>query len=204
MSMKLTFRATRGILGSTAPLRAGLLRAGLVCAALLCSAALLPGTAMASTATPARTNGVAVAVAAGIPRCQANQTETWLGLGLGGGTAGTIFYPLEFTNISQHSCTLRGYPTTAAIGRGGRQIGKSSRHLRSRHQTITLRPGWTAHATLGIVAAGNVCSRPVTASFLKVRAPHQGRSTQLPFQFQACRHKRVLVVGPVQAGVGIP
>jgi hypothetical protein len=183
--MKLTFRATRRILGGTA---------------LLCATALLPGTAMASTVTPARTGGVAW----GIPRCHAGQTETWLGLGLGGGTAGTIFYPLEFTNISRHACTLRGYPTAAAISKGGRQIGKSSRHPRSRHQTITLWPGWTAHATLGIVEAGNVCSSPVTASFLKVRAPHQGRSTQLPFQFQACWHKRVLVVGPVQAGVGIP
>jgi hypothetical protein len=204
MSMKLTFRATRRILGGPALLRTARLGATLVSAALVSGAALLPGTAMASTVTPARTDGVAAGIAAGIPRCHAGQTETWLGLGLGGGTAGTIFYPLEFTNISQHACTLRGYPTTAAIGRGGRQIGKSSRHLRSRHQTITLQPGWTAHATLGIVAAGNLCSRPVTASSLKVRAPHQGRSTQLPFQFQACRHKRVLVVGPVQAGVGIP
>jgi hypothetical protein len=185
MSMKLTFRATRRILGGTA---------------LLCTAALLPGTAMASTVTPARAGGVA----AGISRCHANQTEIWLGLGLGGGTAGTTFFPLEFTNVSRRTCTLRGFPRAAAISRGGRQIGKSSRHLGSRHSTITLRPGQTAHATLGIVEAGNVCSHPVTAARLKVRAPHQGSSTQLPFQFQACRHKRVLVVGPIRPGVGIP
>jgi hypothetical protein len=185
MSMKLTFRTTRRILGGTA---------------LLCATALLPGTAMASAATPARTSGVAWA----IPRCHAQQTEIWLGLGLGGGTAGTIFYPLEFTNISKRTCTLRGYPRAWALSKGGRQIGKSSRHLRSRHQVITLQPGWSAHATLGIIEAGNVCSKPVTAATLKVRAPHQGSATRLPFAFEACSHKRVLVVGPIQAGVGIP
>jgi hypothetical protein len=185
MSMKLTLRATRRILGGTA---------------LLCTTALLPGTAMASAVMPAKASGVARA----IPRCHAHQTEIWLGLGLGGGTAGTIFYPLEFTNISRRTCTLRGYPRAWALSRGGRQIGKSSRHLRSRHQLITLRPGWTAHASLGIVEAGNVCNRPVTAATLKVRAPRQGSSTRLPFSFEACSHKGVLVVGPVQAGVGIP
>jgi len=183
--MKLTFRVGRRILGGTA---------------LVCAAGLLPGTALASTVTPARTGGVAPA----IPRCRANQTLTWLGLGLGGGTAGTIFYPLEFTNISRRTCTLRGYPRASAISKGGRQIGKASGHLSGRQRVITLPPGWTAHAQLGIVEAGNVCSRPVTAATLKVHAPGQGGATQLPFQFQACWHKRVLVVGPVQAGVGIP
>ncbi|HUZ26239.1 MAG TPA: DUF4232 domain-containing protein [Streptosporangiaceae bacterium] len=185
MSMKLTFRAGRRVLGGTA---------------LVCAAALLPGTAMASVATPARTGGVAWK----IPHCRAGQTLTWLGLGLGGGTAGTIFYPLEFTNVSKHTCTLFGYPRVSAISKGGRQIGKSSRHLRARHRVVTLPPGWTAHASLGIIEAGNVCSRPVMATTLKIHAPHQRRATQLPFQFQACWHKGVLVVGPVQPGVGIP
>jgi Protein of unknown function (DUF4232) len=185
MSMKLTFRVGRRILGGTA---------------LVCAAGLLPGTAMASAVTPAKSGGVAW----GIPRCRANQTLTWLGVGLGGGTAGTIFYPLEFTNISRRSCTLRGYPRVSAISQSGRQIGKSSRHFPARHRVVTLPPGWTAHAALGIVEAGNVCSRPVTAAGLKVHAPGQGNATRLPFQFQACWHKRVLVAGPVQPGVGIP
>jgi hypothetical protein len=185
MSMKLTFRATRRILGGTA---------------LLCATALLPGTAMASAVMPAKAGGVA----SGIPRCRAHQTTIWLGLGLGGGTAGTTFVPLEFTNTSNRTCTLSGYPTASARSKNGHQIGKSSRRLRSRHHVITLRPGSTAHVSLGIIEAGNVCTKPVTAAALKVRAPHQGSSTQLPFQFQACRHQGVLVVGPVQAGVGIP
>jgi len=195
--MKLTFRSARRGLGGTV----------LGATALVCAAGVLPAAAQASAAAPASAAAApasAAAAARHIRRCHASQTEIWLGVGLGGGTAGTIFYPLEFTNLSRHTCTLRGYPVAAAISRHGHQIGKSSGHLTSRHRTITLRPGQTAHAILGIVEAGNVCRHPVTATTLKVRAPHQGSSTRLPFAFQACRHKRVLVVGPVRPGVGIP
>jgi hypothetical protein len=73
--MKLSFRTTRRILGGSA---------------LVVAAALLPGTALASTAAPARATWFA-------PRCATSQTLIWLGLGNGGGAAGTIFYPLEFT-----------------------------------------------------------------------------------------------------------
>jgi Protein of unknown function (DUF4232) len=181
--MRLSFRTTRRILGGSA---------------LVVAAALLPGTALASTAAPAKATWFA-------PRCATSQTLIWLGLGNGGGTAGTIFYPLEFTNISRRTCTLFGFPRAWAITQDGKQIGRSSRQLNLRHGVVTLPPGFTAHAQLGIVEAGNVCSKPVTAASLRVRAPGQGGTTVLPFSFQACHgNKRVLVVGPVQPGVGIP
>jgi Protein of unknown function (DUF4232) len=183
--MKLSFRTTRRIVGGSA---------------LVVAAALLPGTALASTAAPAKPAG-----AAWFARCATSQTLIWLGLGNGGGTAGTIFYPLEFTNISRRTCTLFGFPRAWAVSQNGKQIGQSSRQLNIRHGVVTLPPGATAHAQLGIVEAGNVCSKPVTAANLRVRAPGQGGTTLLPFSFQACHgHKRVLVVGPVQPGVGIP
>lgn len=181
--MKLSFRTTRRILGGSALVVAG---------------ALLPGTALASTAAPAGATWSA-------PRCATSQTEIWLGLGNGGGTAGTIFYPLEFTNLSRRTCTLFGFPRAWAITQDGKQIGRASRHLNIRHGAVTLPPGFTAHAQLGIVEAGNVCRKPVTAASLRVRAPGQGGTTVLPFSFQACHgNKGVLVVGPVQPGVGIP
>jgi hypothetical protein len=183
--MKLTFRATRRILGGTA---------------LLCAAALLPGTAMASSAPAAKTGHAAW----GAPRCKESQTEVWLGLGNGGGAAGTIFYPLEFTNTSKQLCKLWGFPKVWATNNSGHQIGRASRHLGSHWRTIELWPGQTAHAVLGIIQAGNVCSHPVWASGMKVRAPHQGSSTFIQFSFQTCHHGRVLVVGPIQPGVGIP
>jgi hypothetical protein len=181
--MKLALRATRRILGGSA---------------LLVTAALLPGTALASTAAPAGASWFA-------PRCTASQTVIWLGLGNGGGTAGTIFYPLEFSNTSKRTCTLFGFPRAWALGPNGKQIGQSSRQLNIRHRVVTLAPGATAHAQLGVIEGGNVCSKPVTAASLKVRAPGQRGTTVLPFSFQACHgNKHVLVVGPVVPGVGIP
>lgn len=185
MFMRLTFRATRRIIGGTA---------------LVCAAALLPGTAMASAASAS----APAAKPAWAPPCQESQTLIWLGLGAGGGTAGTIFYPLEFTNVSHRTCSLFGFPTAWAVFQDGRQIGKASRHLFQRHGFVNLLPGQTAHALLGIIEAGNVCSRPVTAAALRVRAPGQRSSTVIPFSFQACHGKRVLVTGPIQPGVGIP
>jgi hypothetical protein len=185
MSMKLTFRATRRVLAG---------------AALATATALVPATALAATTAP----GGHVAPGWPAPRCTAGQTEIWLGVGGGGGTAGTIFFPLQFTNIGRHTCSLIGFPKVAAISARGHQIGKSSRAIRLPHGFVVLPPGFTAHASLGIVEAGNVCSHPVSAAALRVRAPHQGRSTVIPFAFQACRGKRVLVVGPVRPGVGIP
>jgi hypothetical protein len=204
MSMKPTF-ATR----MTRVTRRALTGTAVLCgAAVLSGTALtaLPGAAQAATTTaasPARTSPAGTSPAWS-PKCTSQQTEIWLGLGLGGGTAGTIFYPVEFTNVGHHACFLWGFPKAAAISASGHQIGKSSRSLRLRHGVVELWPGWTAHATLGIVEAGNVCSRPVGAASLRIRAPHQRASTELPFSFQACHGKRVLVFGPVVPGVGIP
>jgi Protein of unknown function (DUF4232) len=181
--MKLSFRATRRILGGCA---------------LVVTAALLPGTALAASAGPSRATWLA-------PRCTTSQTLSWLGLGNGGGAAGTSFLPLEFTNTSSRTCTLLGFPRAWAVTHRGSPIGPSSRHLRLRPGVVTLPPGATAHAQLGVARAGKVCRKPVTAAALRVRAPGQGGTTVLPLSFPACRSsERVLVVGPVQAGIGIP
>ena len=201
MSMKPTF-ATR----MTRVTRRALTGTAVLCgAAVLSGTALtaLPGAAQAATTTAARTSPAKTSPDWS-PKCTSQQTEIWLGLGLGGGTAGTIFYPVEFTNVGHHACFLWGFPKAAAISASGHQIGKSSRALRLRHGVVELFPGWTAHATLGIVEAGNVCSHPVRAASLRIRAPHQRASTDLPFAFQACHGKRVLVFGPIMPGVGIP
>jgi Protein of unknown function (DUF4232) len=134
-------------------------------------------------------------------RCKAWQTEIWMGIP-GSGAAGTIFYPLQFTNVSKHPCKIWGWPRVIAKGPHGK-IGKAARHTGKAH-VVELWPGQTAHAHLGIIEAGNVCSKPVWSFGLKVRGPHQGKSTVIPYSFQACRHKRVLTVSAVHKGVGIP
>jgi hypothetical protein len=177
--MKLHFRASRRVLAGSA---------------LMATAALLPGTALASTAAPATASWNA-------PRCTISQTR--VSLGPGSGAAGTIWHALRFTNVSKRTCGMWGYPKTWAESQDGRVIGNASRALAGSRPWIGLAPGQTAHADLGIIEAGNICRKPVTAVNMRVRAPQQVRSQLLRFTFQACHgHVTVMVVTPVHAGRG--
>lgn len=163
-----------------------------------CMGALVTAAAASAGASPRS------AVAASAPRCTTAHLEIWLGLGLGGGTAGSTYYPLEFSNVGHTACTLNGFPGVSAVGSGGGQLGPAASRNGQHHGTGALGPGATAHAILRIVDAGAVCSSPVTASSLKVFPPGATRSESIPFSFSACAHRGVLIVGPVRPGVGIP
>jgi hypothetical protein len=176
---------------------------------LTCGIGLIPAAALAVPAGPASPARAArpapAAAAAAASQCTAGHTAIWLGLGPGGGAAGSTFYPLEFSNIGHRSCWLFGYPGVSAINGRGHRIGPPANHSGRRHR-VTLRPGATAHAILQVIDAGNVagCHRR-TAAGLRVFAPGQTRSTEiLGFSFQACSNRRVLGVGPVRPGTGIP
>lgn len=173
-------------------------------------AACIASCAVALTATV----GVTVVAAAGASAhgarsaaaatCTPAHTQVWLGLGLGGGTAGSIYYPLEFSNVGHQACTLNGFPGVSAVGRSGGQLGPAAARNGQHHGTVTLAPGATAHAILRVVDWGALCSKEVVAQGLKVFPPGERRAGEVPFSFGACAHKGVLIVGPVRAGVGIP
>lgn len=144
------------------------------------------------------------AAQASASRCTTAHLEIWFGLGLGGGTAGSVYYPLEFSNVSHRACTLNGYPGVSGYGASGGQVGPAASRNTQHHGSVTLAPGATAHAILRVVDSGALCSHPVTAAGLKVFPPGATRSQPIPFSFSACAHRGVLIVGPVRAGVGIP
>jgi Protein of unknown function (DUF4232) len=162
-------------------------------AALVLAAAALSLEASAHGATSAAT-----------PKCSGTSTQVWLGLGLGGGTAGAVYYPLEFSNVGHHACTLTGYPGVSAYRAGGSQVGLAASRNVQPHGKVTLAPGATAHALLRITDWGALCSTQVHAEGVSVYAPGETRSEQVPLLFGVCAHTGVLRVGPVRAGVGIP
>ncbi len=141
------------------------------------------------------TLGCAIALAsvssagAATPRCQTGGLVVWIDT-QGNGTAGTIFYTLQFTNLSGHACTLRGYPRVSAVNLAGRQVGSEATRLSGTPvRTLTVGKGGTVKANLGIVDVGNfpraVC-RPTTAAGLRVLPPNGLRSKVIPFPFAAC------------------
>ncbi len=106
------------------------------------------------------------------------------------GAAGSLFYNLNFTNLSGHTCTLRGYPGVSAINLSGHRIGAAaSKDNGVATHTVTLRNGQMATSELRIVENGDfpasICG-PVTAAGLRVFAPNSTSSKTIPFPFGAC------------------
>jgi hypothetical protein len=143
--------------------------------------------AVVAAITAASVAAVPAAVGATTPPCETGGLVIWMNT-QGNGTAGTIFYTLNFTNLSGHSCTLRGFPGVSAVKLNGGQLGKpGSRDTGQTVKTITIGKGRTAHATIGIVDIGALPNCPATtAAGLRVFPPGQTASKVIPFPFPAC------------------
>ncbi len=166
----------------------------LLAAAVACLAIGIPAIALASSGSRS----------AASPRCTAARTYVWLALSPNG-AAGTIYYPVEFTNLGSTTCTLSGYPGVAAINGADHKLGGAATRIGVTAHTVTLRPHQTAHALLGIEETGAVGCHAVTAAGLQVYPPNQKvRQIVGSFTFQACRHKVYLRVYPVTPGIGVP
>jgi hypothetical protein len=151
-------------------------------------------TPVSGAATPAgaatRVSGAATpAAGAATPTCQTRGLVIWINT-QPNGTAGTIFYTLNFTNLSGHPCLLRGFPGVSAVNLRGRMFGRAaSRDSGQPVRNVTLTNHQTAHAVLGIVDVGalpaSTCP-PTTAAGLRVFPPNQTTAKVIPFPFQAC------------------
>jgi hypothetical protein len=178
-----------------------LLRRASATAAAVAAAVLIPAAALAAPGRPA--------APAAAPGCTQSQLRTWIGLP-GDGTAGTVFYELEISNVSARTCTLLGFPGVSATGAGGARLGSPARRSGSHPvRLVTLARGATAHAILGIVdvfAFPAAACHPVTATGLRVFAPGDFRSETVPLTFKACQRSGVqfLNVTATVAGTGIP
>jgi hypothetical protein len=192
--------------------------------AISCSSAKQPPAAQPSGTTPSQSASTGTApptqsptgvtppaqtTPTGTPQCATSDLKVWLERDRGGGTAGTSYYLIEYKNVSDHTCQLRGYPGVSAYA-NGHQIGSSARWDGPISvSTVTLKSGATVHSVLGIANAGNYpmgSCQPVTATSLKVYPPNQTSATYIQYRFNSCARTgvRVLVAWPVQEGMGNP
>jgi hypothetical protein len=183
----------------SATARHGGATAGLLCAAALmaaCGTATSSGGGPASASTSPAQNTTTLPTAsasasASVTACATSALKVALDATKGNGAAGSIYYPLDFTNISASPCTLFGYPGVSFVtGQGGTQLGRAARRNPVNPATIvTLAPGAVAHATLQVSEAGNYDAtqcQPVTAHWLKVFPPDQTGAAYAHFTTQAC------------------
>jgi hypothetical protein len=124
------------------------------------------------------------------------------------GTARTVRYAVEFTNVSAAACMLRGYPAVTAYGPHGTQVGNAADRDRSAAVSrVVLAPGASAHAAVDAGAAAysvHAC-HPVTAAGLHVTPPGTATGWYVRQLLTACsvsgRHAPVFLrVLAVQAG----
>ena len=81
------------------------------------------------------------------PACSTANLSVWVDVSQGSGAAGTISYPLDFTNTGSRACTLYGYPGVSATNANGGQIGRAAgRNPLYKAKTVTIPAGGSAHA----------------------------------------------------------
>lgn len=129
-------------------------------------------------------------IASAVPACKTSALDIWFENEIGGGTAGSVYYRFQFTNLSSHTCTLKGYPKVLAVNLKGQQIGSPASHdtTESPH-LVKLAPEKSAPALIRIVNAENFppsACHPVTAAGFRVFPPGNTASRLVPFPFRAC------------------
>jgi hypothetical protein len=172
------------------------------------AAGLIAATATSSSGAVLASD-TARTTATAVPACTADDLGAWVAISQSDGAAGSIFYPLQFTNLSRHACAMRGFPGVSAIDRNGHQLGSPAGWDHTRPvRTVVLAPGATAHDILRYgdveVATAPRC-HPVSSMLeLRVFPPGQRHATFAAFNVEACSHAGpvYLDVTPVQAGVG--
>ena len=142
-------------------------------------------TSASASAAPTTT-----AVKAGLlPVCTAGDLAVWVNFGAGQGAAGTWYYPLEFTNTSNHTCRTWGWPGVSATNASGHQLGDAAQRLTLYTPAwVNIGSGATAHALLSYGAAEVSTSgcKPVDASTIKVYAPNERTADYGFFSLPAC------------------
>lgn len=135
------------------------------------------------------------------PSCNTGGLVIWVTNG--NGAAGSIYYQLELTNQSGHTCTLRGFPGVAAVNLDGHQLGRAASHTPGKVKTVALKNNDSATATLRIVQAGNFPAAKcgvTDAAGLRIHPPGQRAAKTVPLPFLACSRtaETFLSVQPVR------
>lgn len=167
-----------------------------------------PASATATHSIAAPTTPSAPQSSAGVTGCASSALTVTVNTARASGAAGSIYYPLEFTNISGSTCTLFGYPGVSFVtGPSGSQIGRSAlRNPVVAATTVSLAPGAVAHATLQVAEADNydpAQCQAVTAHWLKIYPPNQFAAVYAPFTTRACSSRSVgrqLTISTIQPG----
>ena len=179
------------------------------------AAVIAAGLIAAAAAVAAGSSGAVLvadtshAAPAAVRACTADDLGVWLAVAQLDGAAGSVYYPLQFTNLSRHACSMRGFAGVSAVDRNLHQLGSpAGRAHVVPVRTVVLAPGRTAHAVLRYgdvtVSTAPGCHPTFRTFELRVYPPGQRHATYAAFDFEVCSHAGPVYmdIGPIQAGVG--
>jgi hypothetical protein len=154
-----------------------------------------PATPAATTpaATPAATTPAAQATTPAAPSGPSPCPTRSLHVKLGAtqGTAGSVYTTIVFTNVSNATCTLYGYPgVSLTTGKPVTVIGKTAKeNPATARRLVTLQPQTSASALLRIVDAQNFPASqcdPKKSTYLQVYPPNQTAPVRIKYNTLAC------------------
>jgi hypothetical protein len=128
------------------------------------------------------------------PRCAASGLRVSLGAVAAAATGvrqGLTSYAVDFTNVSDVKCELRGYPAVAAYLASGVQVGNAAAaDTTTTAHRVVLAPGETARAAVITSAASASASaggcRAVLATGLRVTPPGESAARFIRHSLVAC------------------
>jgi hypothetical protein len=191
-------------------------------AALATACRSSPGTAAGNNAAPATSDSTTPAAtpAATTPAAQATTPAAPAGpspcptrslhvkLGATQGTAGSVYTTIVFTNVSNSTCTLYGYPgVSLTTGKPVTVIGKTAKeNPATPRRLVTLQPQTSASALLRIVDAQNYPAsqcHPKNSTYLQVYPPNQTAPVRIKHTTLACAGPvSLMTVDVVKRGSG--
>jgi hypothetical protein len=148
----------------------------------------------------------------GLTVCHSAALKVTVDTSQAGGAAGSVYYPVNFTNTSGAPCGLYGYPGMSFVtadGKTGQQIGAAAqRDPAFGDLSVRLPAGGVAHAWLQIAQAANYPAsncQPMTAHWLRVFPPGDTAASYVGVSFSACASASapLLTVTPVRSGQGV-
>jgi hypothetical protein len=155
---------------------------------------------------PATTATTAPTTASGPIACATG--DLTVSLGTSEGAAGSIDYPLHFTNRGATACTITAYPGVSVVAPGtGVQVGPAATRTGGSAPTITLSPGAEATSSVQLTDYANfpasACEATAVSGF-RVYPPDNTVAAYVPFPAatKACTTAADLEVQPVVAGAG--
>ncbi|TSD93943.1 DUF4232 domain-containing protein [Skermania sp. ID1734] len=129
-------------------------------------------------------------------------------LGQGGGAAGSVIFPLIFTNTGSKTCVLDGFPGVSYVNEPhGDPVGPAADRTGDTPEPVRLAPGGQASALLRAVNVQNypedICG-PTPVKGLRVYPPNDVNSLFIAYPATACSKTgpniHQLTVGPVTPG----